>query len=193
MSTVANIYDNGPISPIARVNEKIAAYIDTKYVPYRIKYIEGIPPSSPFVVDLCLAALQGVYTPIAANGTLTVVAPQVLQLNALEMLHLRWEPLDDVEGLLYEQGAAPRYNAYGAQARVNLFTRRYDPWLATTTFFVVGKNRDVKINAVNPRGVAQPMARFQFWGIRYILSDVEENNSPVSIDGPITLLPAQGR
>ena len=186
MSTVANIYDNGPISPIARINDNIACWTEQKYLPYKILWIEGIPQSSPFTIDL--VALAGVAV-IAANGQMQKQVVAVLQMNDKELLHLRWEPIDDVQGGLWQLANQSRYNPRGGQARVDIFTSERDPWLATTTFFILGKDKDINIGAWNPWGVAQPTARFRFWGFRYILDPLPAS----ALSQPITYLPTQGR
>jgi hypothetical protein len=188
MSEVANIYDNGPISPIARIQDKVAVWTESKWFPYRIVYIEGIPLSSPFRIDLCM--ISGAYVALAANGQVANTATTVLQMNQNELCHYRWFPLDDVEGGLWELNNMPRYNPKGAQARTSRFTDRYDPYLATTTFWILGNQKDVALGCWNPWGVAQVAARFCFFGYRYIL----EGPLPAAeLNSPITYLPAQGR
>ena len=43
---VANIYDNGPISPIARIKDNLAVWTSGKWEAYRIDFIEPIPRST---------------------------------------------------------------------------------------------------------------------------------------------------
>lgn len=187
MSTVANLYDNGPISPIARIQDNIAVWTEKgEYFPFKILFIEGIPESLPFRIDMVQIAGA---TNIPANGVVAKAVVAVLQMNALELLHLRWEPQDDVEGALWQLGNQARYAPRGGAARVSLQTADRDPWLATTTFYILGKDKDVNIGAFNPWGVAQPTARFDFWGYRYILTELPK----AALLGPITWLPAQGR
>lgn len=187
MGTVANLYDSGPISPVARINDNIAVFTEAKYVPYRIKYIEGIPASSPFLVDMCVVANAGL--PIPANGQIAKSVVAVLQMNLLELLHLRWYPIDDVEGGLWQLSNMARFAPRGGQARVSLFTAEFDPWLATATFYIIGRDKDINIGVWNPQAVAQPTARFQFLGYRYILEGPLPDEA---LRLPITFLPAQG-
>jgi len=181
---VANIYDNGPISPIARIKDNVSIWTENKWLSYNISYIEPIPFSSPFMVDM-LTVAPAVVT-LAANATLAKRVVPVLQLNKDELIHLRWKPLDDVEGRLYELGAAARFSPRGGHARVTLFTEIADPNLATTTFWILGgQNKDAQIDVVNPNPVAIAVARFAFWGFRYILT-------PLTAEPPnTTYLPAQ--
>lgn len=187
---VANIYDNGPISPIAKVGENLAIWLDQAYYPYRIQWTEPMPASSPLVVDL--VATSSALTVAAANQT-QKTAVVALNMTENELFHARWEPLDDVEGLLWENNNMARNSTKGAQARTSPTTRYYDPWLATTTFWILGINRDPSFAAYNPWAIAQPTARFAFWGFRYILLPLKGDEAKMALKGPITYLPGQGR
>jgi hypothetical protein len=183
---VANIYDNGPISPVARIKDKIAVWTEKKYIPYQIDFIEPIPSSSPYTIDM--VTVGGVNNiPGAGQVAKSVVA--VLQTNDKELLHLRWEPVDDVEGAIWQLGNMARFAPRGGQARVSLFTHLRDPWLATTTFFILGRDKDINLGAFNPQAVAQATARFAFWGYRYVLTGPMSDQA---LSQPITYLPAQG-
>jgi len=177
MPQVSGIYDNGPISPIAKIKENLSIWTKGKWEHFRIDYIEPMPRSSPMVVDV---------GPIAANGIIAKQVVAILQLSDLEFLHLRWEPLDDVEGALWEEAGTARFTTGSVQARVTPFTSLRDPYLATTTFFILGKNRDMNLEVINPNAVAIPVARFVFFGFRYILEGI-----PVPTVS--TYLPAQGK
>ena len=184
MSEVGNLYDNGPISPICKIKENVSVLTGGDWSHFKVEYIEPLPRSSPLSVDV--VALSGNVL-IAANGTIAKQLTQVLRLNDKELTHLRFEPIDDVEGVLWEQSSQGRYATAFVQARVNRFTASRDPWLATTTFYVIGKDRDINLEARNPNGVAMPQARFVFWGYRYILSPL--NAAPQNS----TYVPAEGR
>ena len=184
MSEVANIYDNGPISPICRIKDNLSIWSGDKWNHYRVDFIEGITRSSPMTVDMVLASGA---TVIAANGIIMKQVVPILQMNLLELLHLRWEPLDDVEGLLWELGGQARFTTRGAHARVSMFTSMGDPFLATTTFYIIGQNRDMNLEVRNPNPVAMAMARFVFFGYRYIITELP------TLPSPTTYLPAQGR
>ena len=180
---VANLYDNGPISPIARMKDNLSIWTGGQWVPYRIEFIEPIPRSSPLRVDF--VNLSGAVN-IAANGTVARQLAAVLRLADQEFLHLRWYPIDDMEGILWQQSSQGRFSARSVQARVNLFTNEYDPNLATTTFFIVGKDRDANFEVRNPMGVAWPQARFIFFGYRYVLKMLD------SVPAQTTYIPAEG-
>ena len=95
---VSNIYDNGPISPIAKIKENLSVWSRGAWHHYNIDYIEPIPRSSPTVVNMITAPA----TTIGIYGTISKRLVAFLQVADLELLHMRWEPLDDVEGVLWE-------------------------------------------------------------------------------------------
>lgn len=182
MGAVANIYDNGPISLVAKIKENLAVWTNNEWKGFNIEHAEPVPRSNPFIVEMITAA-NG--TVIAAYGTLQKQLVGVLLMNTNELLHLRWEPLDDVEGRLWELAEAARNSPRGGHARVSMMTSARDPYLASTTFFIMGANRDVQIEVLNPNPIAVSMARFAFWGYRYIVKPLE------TIPSNATYLPAQ--
>lgn len=192
MSQVANIYDNGPISPIAKIKENLSILTSGRWTHYRIEYMEGIPWSNQSTVEMVTASGA---TTIAANGTIAKQVIAFLQLADLELLHLRWQPLDDMEGVLWEQSSQGRFAARSIHARVDLLTDTRDPWLAGTTFFILGRNRDMNLEVRNPTGVAQALARFIFFGYRYVLTPLDAATSKRIEDGNLssTYLPAEGK
>lgn len=183
---VANLYDNGPISPIAQIKENLAIWTDGKYKGFNIDFIEPVPRSGPYTIDLLIVAQV---TNVPANLFVNQAVLPALQVNENELLHARWFPLDDVEGQLFELAQMPRFNPRGGQARVTLLTEVYDPYLATTTFWVLGGpgNKDAQIGCYNPQAVAQTQARFCFFGNRYHLKAIEGE-----IPSNARYLPAQG-
>ena len=100
MAEVGNLYDSGPISPVAKIKENLSIWTSGQWSHYRIDYIEGLPRSSPMLVEMVTASAN---TTIAANGTIGQLLVNALQLTAKEFMHLRWEPIDDMEGVLWEQ------------------------------------------------------------------------------------------
>jgi hypothetical protein len=186
MSLVSGIYDNGPISPIVKIDENIRVDLNDKSYYYQVKFLEGIPRSTPFTIDLIAAA--GVTTLATANRLQAQIVA-VLQVSDDEMIQMRFKPIDlNVEGELYQLGGVARFNnPQGGQARVTQMTGEHDPNYASTTFFVIGRNKDAQIGVFNNGGVAVPQARFAFWGFRYILKEISR---PVT---PYTIIPGQGR
>lgn len=183
MSEVANIYDNGPISPIAKIKENLSIYTAGQWRHYRIAFMEPMPRSDQMMVEMVVASGA---TTIAANGTIAKRLVAILQPAENEFLHLRFEPIDDMEGVLWEQSSQARFSARSVHARVTRFTWLRDPYLATSTFFILGMNRDINLEVRNPSGVAQPLARFVFWGYRYLLEALP-NEPPAT-----TWVPAEG-
>lgn len=184
MSEVANIYDNGPISPIAKIKENLSIWTNQVWEHFNIEFIEPIPRSSPGVVEMVTATGA---TTIAANGRIAKAIVAFLQLADNEFFHLRWEPIDDMEGVLWEQASKGRFAARAIHARVNRFTSLRDPYLATTTFWIFGRNRDMTLEVQNPNPVAMPQARFVFFGYRYLLSRLP------AAPAVTTWVPAEGR
>ena len=179
MSEVANIYDNGPLSLIARIKDTISVYTAKKWSHHQVAFAEPWPRSSPLRVDL--VALAGA-TSIVANQNITKRLVPLLQVSDGEMLCVRFEPLDDVEGIIYEQSGTGRFNSRNNHARVDMATGLRDPYLSSTTFFVMGKNRDMNLEVQNPHPIALPQARFQFRGYRYVLDEIVPDLS--SVVGP---------
>jgi len=183
MPLLSGIYDSGPIQPIAKIKENLSIWTLTNWAHYNIRNIEPLPRSSPTIAEM--VTISGATT-IAANGTIANQILAILQLRDFELLHLRWEPIDDVEGVLWEQAGQGRFVTRGVHARVSRFTAARDPYLATTTFWVLGRGRDMNLETRNPNPVPLPQARFVFWGFRYMLTKLDTEPSMT------TYLPAEG-
>lgn len=183
MPLLSGIYDSGPIAPVAKIKENLSLWTVGKWAHYQIVNIEPMPRSSPMVIEMVTAS--GALT-IAANGTINKQIVALLQPKELEFLHIRWEPIDDVEGVLWEQPGSGRFVARQVHARVTRFTALRDPYLATTTFFILGMQRDMSLEVRNPNPVALPQARFVFFGYRYMLKLAE------SVPAVTTWLPTEG-
>ncbi|MDP2730036.1 MAG: hypothetical protein Q8O55_06110, partial [Dehalococcoidales bacterium] len=84
MSEVGNIYDNGPLSLVARIKDTISVYTAKKWAHYQVAYAEPWPRSSPLRVDM--VALAGATT-IAANGVIAKRLVPILQASDGEMIH----------------------------------------------------------------------------------------------------------
>ncbi len=191
MALLSGIYDSGPIAPVAKIKENLSLWTVGKWAHYQIANMEPMPSSSPMIVEMVTASGA---TTIAANGTVTKRIVAILQPRELELLHLRWEPLDDVEGVLWEQAGTGRFVARQVHARVTRFTAFRDPYLSTTTFFILGMQRDMNLEVRNPNPVALPLARFVFFGFRYKLTILDKAISDAIEAGRIasTYLPVEG-
>ena len=191
MPLLSGIYDSGPISPIAKIKENLSIWTVGQWAHYRIENTEPLPRSSPMVVEMVVASGA---TTIAANGTIAKRVVAIIQPKELEFLHLRWEPLDDVEGVLWEQAGTGRLVAAQVHARVTRFTAIRDPNLSTTTFWILGRSRDMNLEVRNPNPVALPQARFVFFGYRYMLKMLTDAEATEIVAGrkATTWLPAEG-
>ena len=184
MPVLSGIYDSNPIQPVVQEEQNLEIFSRGQSLFYKVTFIEPMPRSSTLLVDMVVQA--GALT-IAANGIIGKQVVNILQLNDMEFLHLRWEPIDDVEGVLWGQASTGRFVTRAAQARVDLGTSQRDPYLATTTFFILGRDRDMNLEVRNPNPVALPQARFKFWGFRYLLEELK--TKPANY----TSVPAEGR
>ena len=167
MPMLSGIYDSQVIQPIVKIRENLAIWSVSKWQHYRVENIEPLPRGSPMLVEMVVASGA---TTIAAYGTIAKRVVLILQPRELEFLHLRWEPIDDVEGVLWEQAGTGKFAARQVHARVSRDTVVRDPYLVTSTFWVLGRDREMNLEVRNPNPVAIPQARFVFWGYRYMLS-----------------------
>jgi len=204
MTTLSGIYDSAPMQPIAKIKDNLSIWTLGKWQHFRVDYLEPLAPGPAMVVDT--VASNGA-TSIAANGTINHQIVTILQLNDSEFLHIRFRPLDPVEGLIWEQAGQQKFAARNVHTRVDMSVSDLDPYWATTTFFVFGINRDMNLETRNPPGYALPQARFQFWGNRMILTQHPKSNDAAvqrkleqgdlevvrATIGVTTWLPAEGR
>jgi len=196
MAIISGIYDAAPIQQICKIMENISVWTVSKWYHFKVEMIEPFPPGQSNLVDM-VAVTGGVS--IAANGTLNKTVVTALQLNDFELLHLRFCPIDFVEGRLWEQAGQGKFMTSRTHARIDPFTHNFDPYFSTTTFWIVGSNRDMALEVFNPLAVAQPAARFQFWGLKYIIvehTSLRGVSDPKVIQaaiGQTTWLPAEAR
>lgn len=202
---LSGIYDSAWIQPIAKIRENLSILTLGKWMHYWIDYEEPIPPGPAMTVEMVtFSGAAG----LAAGGTITKRIVTILQLNDSEFMHLRWEPLDNVEGVLWEQAGQARFQIRNVHSRVDRNTRFWDPHLVTTTFWVMGLQRDMNLEVRNPMAYNTPVARFLFWGWRYLIRpwswegvSIEDQNKLGLGDletvkkylGQTTWLPAEGK
>ncbi len=168
---VSNLYDNGPISPIAKIKENLSVWSLGRWAHYNILFIEPIPMSSPLIIDM--VTVSGATT-LAAAGTIQKTLVAALQLNDLEFVQLRFEPLDGVEGVLWEQSSVGKFVTRSVHARVSPYSSARDPYLATTTFYIIGRDRNMNLEVRNiSTAYPTPTARFAFFGFRYVLEEID--------------------
>lgn len=168
MDFIDNLYSQGPIAPVCGIKQHLAVWSDNQWLGFEAALIEPIPRSSNFIVDLIAIALVGVLAPTATVGSQLLPA---IQVNGNELFHARMYVLDDIEAQLWQLGNVARFSPRGGQAGVNLFTPFYDPWLATTTFWVLGGlgDKDARVGCTNIGGAVLGQARVGFFGYRYRL------------------------
>ena len=169
MPTLSGIYDSYGIQPVARINENLSIWTAGHYEHFIIAYSEPIPPGPASQVDMC--AIAG--AALAANGAIAKRIVPILQLNQYEFLHVRWEPIDNVVGLVWELAGQQRNATRNIFSQVDRMTRSLDPTLALTTFFILGNDKDMNLECRNPMAYAIPMARFQFFGHRLLLTPMD--------------------
>jgi len=103
---VANLYDNGPISPICQIKEHLAVWTEQRWVGFEVDFIEPQPRSSAFVIDLVAVTGGGVVLP---GGTIAAQLLNAIQVNANELAHLRFFVLDDIEAQLWQLSNMARF------------------------------------------------------------------------------------
>lgn len=202
---LSGIYDSEFLQPVARIKDNLSIWTQAKWFHYKVEYSEPIPPGPASQVEMVTASGAAL---LAANAIIAKRIVAILQLNENEFLHLRWFPLDNVEGLVWEQSGQQKLQSRNIFSRVDPRIREWDPTLVTTTFFVIGENRDMNLEVRNPMGYATPVARFQFFGNRMILKpfdtsglspDIKNKLSQGDLEtvqkvvGQTTWLPADGR
>mgnify|MGYP001558059994 CR=1 FL=1 len=201
-------YDSDFIQPVARVKENLSIWTLGQWAHYQIEDQNPIPPGPASTVEMVALTVPAI-TSIGANATIAKQLVAVLQLNDLEFTHLRWEPLDaGIEGLIWEVAGQQKFASRAIHARVDSNTRQWDRHLSTTTFWVLGLNRDMNLEVRNRTAFAQPIARFIFMGYRmllkaYDLSALTTNEKRAmtrgdkevvaKIIGPTTWVQAEGR
>ncbi len=169
---LSGIYDSGPMQPVFRVKDTVAVLSQGKYRFLIIDQQEPYPASRQTIVDM-LSIAPAVTSIAASGGTVVKRVVQILQVNTNELIHMRFEPVDNIQGALYQPSGVSKFHPANLMCRVDRTTRHRDPYLSSTTFFVLGEKEDVNLETFNPMGVALPQARFQFWGDRNVVSDVE--------------------
>lgn len=196
MPPVSGIYDSDYVQASCKVRENLSIWTSGKWKHYHVEMIEPFPAGPDNQVDM--VALAGL-TALPASGTIAKRVVAALQLNDTEMLHLRWCPIDFVAGRLWEQAGQTKFATARTHPRVDPFTVNFDPFFSSTTFWIVGSNRDMNLETLNPIAVAIPAARFQFWGLRYILTEytklagVSDTKEVMAAIGPTTWLPGEYR
>jgi len=174
------------MAPVCQIKEHLAIWSDKEWLGFQVDFIEPVPRSSAYVVDLIAIAAAA---PLAPGAAIAGQLLPILQVGSNELVHNRWYVIDDIEGQLWQLSRMARFNPRGGQAGVTLLTPVYDPWLATTTFWVLGGlgDRDAMVGCTNISGAIIPQARLGFFGYRYILK------AEVRVHPNARYLPAMGQ
>lgn len=211
MPELASIYDAWYFQPAHKIKDSIGIWTGNKWQYYICDYLNQIAPSRSTLVDMVAVITAGApaTTTLAANGTLQKSVVNILQLDADEFTMMRYEPLDLVEGAMWELGGQQLHKSKNVFSRCGPNTREWDPFLTSTTFWVLGSNHDVNLEVFNPLGYALPQARFLFWGCRMKVAlnqayqdargevkarlERGELKTVKEVLGPTTFVPAEGR
>lgn len=164
--------------PDIHVHDELEIWTQGKAQFYRVTYKVGLPPGASGVND---------FGAIAAAGTVAKAVVNLLQLEDGYLTRMRFRPLDDLLLRLYELGGTALNYTQNLQAEVSLFTELDDPEFTLSEFFVLGSNRDIQIEVVNPRPSALARSRVKFWGERYLVEAIDKPTRST------IWLPAEGR
>ena len=177
----------GPIAPIALAGQRIAVWAGARWEAFRIRFLEPLPRSSPFVFNVgAVAANQDSNPTQLINLQLSVDPPELVQ--------LRFYPLDDIEVNLRRGQSDQRFKTMGLVARADIFTPQVDRCLHTTEFVVL-KNDAPWLVIHNPTAYAIVVSRTAFFGFRFMLDDMKVSYPTVGeMDklAPITYVAAGG-
>ncbi len=203
-------YQPGPIAPVVQMKKNLSIWTGGKWEHFLVDFIEGSPLGSQNVIDMVNVAVAGgaAITSLAANGTLPKRVIPALRVDRNELMHLRWRPLEALEGILWEQPNKSRFESRALASRVDWRTGDHDPYFAATSFFIVGVrqgDRDMNLEVRNPTGWIYSQARFEFWGYRYTMTPIEipkekqklmeqgDLNTMREIMGATTFIVAEGK
>ncbi len=220
MPQISGIYDSYAVQPDCKIGENIGIFSLGAWEYYQVNFIEGIPAGPASTIDM---VLQTGNTFIGANAALVKAIAPMLQMYDNEFMKVRFEPLDNIEVRIWELSGQAKNMTRQLQSRTDRNSRWYDPYAALGTFWVLGFNRDVNIEVLNPLAYQQSTARVIVWGVRYLLNpvisidDILDNmirdkklsptqksgylskmraGDPATIKevlGPVTMIPAQGK
>ncbi len=159
--TVARPYDPGMIQPIVLTGENVGVFMQQDWAFFRIKHVEGIPPSRQTTQDLGA---------VTSGSSSAVTQLTNFRAQAGNLLHLRFLPLDDIEFDFFSgQSTGGRHTLFSTKARVSPATGNLDRYWSTTTLFTITNERSIYAQAVNTTGYNMAQARIKAFGYRYVL------------------------
>jgi len=157
----------GPIEPIALPDETICIWVPTKWVAYKVEYLEPIPRSKPLVFD------QGAIAAGSTSGD-TKLSNLKLTEEPPELLQLRFYPIDDILVTLKRGAADYRFKFKERIATADRFTLQIDSCLHTTEFVVL-KTDEPHVDCENPSDYDLAQSRVAFFGFRCVLVDLNRS------------------
>lgn len=189
MSELTRIYAPGPMQPVVDIHENLAILTQGQWRAAEVVFIEGMPFGEPLKVD---------FGAVGTGARLAKAVATILQLDEFNLWHVRVQPIDYVNVQLWELGGQSRYWQKNVTAEITPTTAGRDPWLASSTFFIYGKDRDANFQVYNPTGYALTSSVVAFWGYRYLVRELQ--NTDGSLLSPekappgmrFTWIPAEG-
>lgn len=165
-------YKPGPIERVVLPGEIVGLWVNRSYLFYQVEFIEPLPESDPIQIDLGA---------IVAGGQSAITTLTLLEMPDREFGQFRMRVLDDFTALLFQGRADQRHKLNNAVATCSRFTDKHDPCGHTTEFFVYENNNDAFLQGNNQTDYALTIARVNFYGFRYVLSDEikEWNNQKI--------------
>ena len=168
-----------------RIKENLAVWSQGRWQYFNVAGVESIPAGSVNIVNA---------GSVAANTTDTLEELTTFDVNDGELLQLRFSPMQDVEVQLWEARSQPRFNTRTIQARVSLMTKAHDPWMESSEFNVLGRDRNAFIAVINNGDYAYAAGRVYFWGHKYKLTPlrgIEEATDATGILRPVVATTGQ--
>lgn len=149
--------------PHCRIKENLAVWSLGRWQYFNCDYLEPLPPSSVTIVNNG-AVTANSSTPASGGTELTT-----FDVDEHQLLQLRIDVLEDIELVVWETQSQAKFAVRGVITRVSKMTRARDPFLETTEFNVLGRDRNAFIQAFNDGAYNIGEARFVPWGWKYIL------------------------
>lgn len=172
-------YKPGPIERIVVDGEYVGIWVNKVYKFYQVEYIEPLPESDPIQINLgAIAAAAG-----GAAGQTALTQLTLLEMPDREFGQFRMRVIDDFAAWLFQGRADQRHKLANAVAICSRFTDLKDPCGHTTEFYV-HENNWAFLQGFNQTDYALTIARVNFYGFRYVLSE-EIKNWPIGSKTPL--------
>lgn len=162
MYSYPRAFRGGLIEPVVEVGQNLLLAGRAQYALYQVSYIEEIPASFPFIVNVG-AIVAGVTAPNFNTNN-------ILDMEYGQLGHFRSFVLDDINVMILQPLATARFGNKSMQARVNAFTALLDPCGHQTEIFLFEDDRPY-LQVTNPQGYNLAQARIAFYGFKYVLGN----------------------